>query len=199
MYLCQPDNDTPLMQKDWRWDTVLRRVWKLCPSRWHMDSVDNTRRPLDVLADLDLYSDSFGDLSQHGAWCMDVLNTEAANRAGLMNKGKHYVAIGNVYYSAAGDDLLTTEQKTALNWTRNDEDYERVPNRVNRGNILEASATIALIKEPQQTVWLRYLLLKTFEIAHGKEATDLLKNSHDWLDEPLTPATHPHLFPLKMP
>ena len=64
----------------------------------------------------------------------------------------------------------------------------------NRGNILEASATIALITEPQQTVWLRHMPPKAFETAHGKEATDLLKTSHDWLDEPLTAATHPNLF-----
>ena len=77
-----------------------------------MDSVDNTRHPLDVLADLDLHSERFGDLSRHGAWCMGVLNIEATKRVGLMNKGKQYVAIGNGDYSKAGDDLLSTEQNT---------------------------------------------------------------------------------------
>ena len=62
---------------------------------------------------------------------------------------------------------------------------------------MEAIATIAMITEPQQTVWLRHLLLKTFEFSHGKEMTDLLLTTHDWLDEPLTAATHPHLPPLR--
>ena len=63
---------------------------------------------------------------------------------------------------------------------------------MNRGNISEASATLAMITEAQQTVWLRHLLLKTFEITHGKEKTDLLLTTHDWLDEPLFASTHPH-------
>lgn len=79
-----------------------------------MDPADNTRHPLDMLADLDLFSEGFGDLYQHGAWCMDVLYTGAATWAGLMNKGKNCVAIGNAPYSKAGDDLLSTEQKAAL-------------------------------------------------------------------------------------
>ena len=62
---------------------------------------------------------------------------------------------------------------------------------------MEASATIAMITERQQTVSLRHLLLKTFEFAHGKTMTDLLLTTHDWLDEPLTAATHPHPFPLR--
>ena len=44
---------------------------------------------MEVPADLDMFNDDRGDLYQHGAWCMDVLSTEAAKRAGLMNKGKH--------------------------------------------------------------------------------------------------------------
>ena len=106
---------------------MLRRVWKLCPSRWHRYSVDNLRHPLDVLADLDLYNDDRGHLSQHGSWCMDVLYTEACKRAGLMNKGKHYVTIGNEAYSLAGDDLLSNEQKASLGWSGNHYDQYRVP------------------------------------------------------------------------
>ena len=199
IYVCQLDTETPLMQKDWRWDTVLRRVWKLCPSKWHRDSVDNTRHPLDVLADLDLYSDGIQELSQHVAWCMDVIYTEAAKRTGFMKKGKHYIAIGNGTYSQAEDALLTTAQKTAFTWSGADNDDGRTPSRKTRGNILEASATIALITEPQQTVWLRYLLLKCFEISLGNEAVDVPMKSYDWLDEPLTKNYHPHMFPLKMP
>ena len=56
-----------------------------------------------------------------------------------------------------------------------------------------------MITEPQQTVWFRYMLLKVFEEAHGKPLTDLLLKTHDWLDEPLTYDSHPHLFPLRKP
>ena len=62
---------------------------------------------------------------------------------------------------------------------------------------MEASAILAMITEPQETVWIRHLLLKVFEEAHGKPLTALLVKSHDWLDEPLTRETHPHLFPLQ--
>ena len=49
---------------------MLRRVWKLCPSIWHIYSVDNTRHPLDVLADLDVYSDGiiYFISTAPGAW-----------------------------------------------------------------------------------------------------------------------------------
>ena len=153
MYLCQPDSETPLMQKDWRWDTMLRRVWKLCPSRWFRDQVDNCRHPIDVLCDLDLNSQDRNDLSQHGAWCMDVLYPEACNRTGFMGKHGHYVAVGNDAYSKAGDEMLSAEQKKLLDWIGNHDDFERTPSPVNRGNIMEASATLAMITEPQQIVW----------------------------------------------
>ena len=124
---------------------------------------------------------------------------EASKRAGPMNKGKHYVAIGDGAYSRAGYDLLPNEQNTSVDWRGDHYDQDRLPSPSSRGNILEASATIALITEPQQTVWLRDLLLKTFEIDHGQEAIDLLKASHDWLGEPFTAATHPQLFPVRTP
>ena len=92
---------------------------------------------------------------------------------------------------------MSNEQKTSLGWTGKHMDNYRTPSAVNRGNILEASATLAMITEPQQTVWLRHLLIKTFEISQGKEKTDLLLTTHDWLDEPLSASTHPHLFPLR--
>ena len=47
--------------------------------------------------------------------------------------------------------MLNEEQKKLLSW----DDI----NPVNRGNIMEASATIAMITEPQQTLW--HLLLQT--------------------------------------
>ena len=62
---------------------------------------------------------------------------------------------------------------------------------------MEASTTLAMITETQQTVWVRHLLLKVSQEAHGEELTALLVKSHDWLDEPLTRETHPHLFPLQ--
>ena len=70
-------------------------------------------------------------------------------------------------------------------------------NAPNKGNIMEASATLAFLTEPQQTVWVRHLLLQAFECAYGAVLTEKLKKSHDWLDEPLSKESHPHLFPLK--
>ena len=101
-YMATPMSNNPLEQKDWRWDTMLRRVWKFCPSRWHRDQVDNRRHPIDVLCDLDLNCKDRGDLSQHGAWCMDVLYTEACSRVGLMKQNGNYVALPNDAYVEAG-------------------------------------------------------------------------------------------------
>ena len=70
-------------------------------------------------------------------------------------------------------------------------------NAPNKGIIMEASATLAFLTEPQQTVRVRHLLLQAFQCAHGAPLTEKLKKSHDWLDEPLGMETHPHLFPLK--
>ena len=67
MYMVAANTTGPLMQKDWRWDTMLRRVWKLCPSRWFREQVDNSRHPIDVLGDLDLTYHDINELSQHGA------------------------------------------------------------------------------------------------------------------------------------
>ena len=188
-YMATPITNEPLLQKDWRWDIMLRRVWKFCPSRWHRDQVDNRKHPIDVLCDLDLTCKDRNDLSQHGAWCMDVLYAEACLRTGLRKEKGRYVAMGNGPYSDAGDLMLNDEQKRLLTWD--------TLSAVNRGNILEASATLAMITEPQQTVWLRHLLLQTFELAHGKTLTGELLSSHDWLDEPLSATDHPHLFPLR--
>ena len=70
---------------------------------------------------------------------------------------------GMTPYSKAGNDLLSAEQKRLLGWVGNHDDFERTPSVVNRGDILEASATLAMITEPQQSVWVRHLLLKVFE------------------------------------
>ena len=110
-------------------------------------------------------------------------------RTGLTKERGRYVAVGNGAYSEAGYLMLNDEQKRLLTWD--------TLSAVNRCNILEASATLAMITEPQQTVWLRHLLLQTFEFAHGKTLTGLLMTKHDWLDEPLPATTHPHLFPLR--
>ena len=134
-----PSTNGPLMQKDWRWDTMLRRVWKFCPSRWYRDQVDNCRHPIDVLCDLGQFNNDRNDLSQHGASCMDVLYTEACLRTGLMKGKGRYVATGNDSYSQAGGDTLSDDQKKLLGWN--------TINAVNRGNIMEASATIAIITE----------------------------------------------------
>ena len=72
--MATPITNEPLLQKDWRWDIMLRRVWKFCPSRWHRDQVDNRKHPIDVLCDLDLTCKDRNDLSHHGAWCMDVMH-----------------------------------------------------------------------------------------------------------------------------
>ena len=79
MFMVFPLPSNPVKQKDWRWDTMLRRVWKLCPSRWFREQVDNRRHPIDVLGDLDLTYKDINELSQHGAWCMDVLYSEACS------------------------------------------------------------------------------------------------------------------------
>ena len=102
-------------------------VWKFCPSRWFRDQVDNSRHPLDVLCDLYIFNQDRNDMSQHGAWCMDVLYTEACKRTVSMGKNGHYVAIGNDSYSRAGDDMLSAEQKTLLGWTSNHDNYEKTP------------------------------------------------------------------------
>ena len=164
----------------------------MCPSKWHRGCVDNLRHPLDVLADMDLFSDQVTELSQHGAWCMDVLYTEPARRTGHMQKGAHYRAISNEAYSRAGDVLLSTSQKANFDWVGAHGEEGRTPSANNQGNILDSSVTVALITEPQQTAWLRHLLLKCVEESEGPEAM----SSHDRLDEPLTKDTHPHLFPL---
>ena len=119
---------------------------------------------------------------------MDVLYTEACSRVGLMKQKGNYVALPNDAYVEAGNLMLNEDQKTLLLW-----DSLNAPNK---GNIMEASATLAFLTEPQQTVWVRHLLLQAFEFAHGKPLTEQLKKSHDWLDEPLGKDTHPHLFPL---
>ena len=106
---------------------MLRRVWNLCPSRWFIYQVDNCRHPIDVLCDLDLNSQDRNDLSQHGAWCMDVLYSEACKRTGLMGNSGHYVAVGDGSYSKAGDDMLPAEQKRLLDWVGNHDDFERTP------------------------------------------------------------------------
>ena len=116
-----------------------------------------------------------------------------------MSRTGHYVAVGNDPYSKAGDSLLSDVQKGQLGWVGNHDVFERTPNVVNRANILEASATLAMITEPQQTAWVRHLLLKVFELAHGLENVRVLLHTHDWLDEPLTGETHPHLFPHRRP
>ena len=54
-----------------------------------------------------------------------------------------------------------------------------------------------MITEPQQTAWVRCVLLKLFEEAHGKPLANLLLKSHDCFDEPLTYDSHPHLFQLR--
>ena len=91
--------------------------------------------------------------------------------------------------------MLNYSQKAVFEWTGVDGELGRTPSN-NCGNILEASATIALITEPQQTVWLRHLLLKCVEVSQGTEAIDTLIKSYDWLDEPLTKESHPH-FPVR--
>ena len=116
-----------------------------------------------MLCDLGLTYQDINELSQHGAWCMDVLYSEACMRVGIMKKTAHYVAVGNDPYSKAGDSLLTDLQKVKLGWIGKHSDSERTPSVVNRGSILEASATLAMITEPQHTVWVRYMLLKVFE------------------------------------
>ena len=58
---------------------------------------------------------------------------------------------------------------------------------------MEASATIAMITEPQQTVWLRHLPLKCVEESDGEEAIRTLMKSHGWFAQPLTRDTHQHI------
>ena len=127
---------------------------------------------------------------------MYILCTEYAKRIGHMKKGNQYCAISNEAYPRAGDIFLCTSQRANLDWGGAHREEGRTPSANNRGNILESSATIALITEPQQTVWLRHLLLKRVEESEGPEAIRILMGSHDWLDEPLAKDTHPHLFPL---
>lgn len=133
MYLHHPDGVTLLTQKDWRWDTAMMRVWKLCPSKWHRDSVDNMRHPLDILTDMDLCSDQITERSQHGDWCMDILYTESAKRTGLMKKGNQYCATSNEAYSRSGDVLLTTSQKTIFEWVGAHGEQGRIPSANKRG------------------------------------------------------------------
>ena len=129
---------------------------------------------------------------------MDILCTESAKRTGLMKKGMHYLAIGNETYSKAGDSLLTSSHKAVSEWRGTGGELGRTPGNNRRANILDASAAIALTTEPQQTVWLRHLLLlKCVEPSQRSEAMGTLLKSHDWLGEPLTKETHPHLFPVK--
>ena len=122
---------------------------------------------------------------------MDVLYSEACARVGLMKSNGRYVALPNDAYVDAGALMLNEDQRVLLMW-----DSLNAPNK---GNIMEASATVAFLTEPQQTVWVRHLLLQAFECANGEELTKKLKRSHDWLDEPLSMESHPHLFPLKRP
>ena len=187
-----------LKQSSYRWDTFLRRVWKRPPVTWHLDQVKNKCNPIDILLDMNLNRDQTAELSKHGAWCMDLMYTEARIRLGSLCKHAVYLAVENATYSAVGDLILTDKQNKALNWvgTQNESGDNVLPGVRYRGDILEASATIACVTIPQQTVWIRMLLMKIIEVEKGPRGLQNLFKSHDWLDAPLTRKSHPHLFAL---
>ena len=127
---------------------------------------------------------------------MDLLYTEAAVRLQLVRPNVKYCTIKNDTDSRVGDKLLSNRRALNLDWHHEYGNPQRVPCENGRGNIFEASATIALMTEPQQVVWIRHLLMECVLEQDGHQAAETLKTTHDWVARPLGPDTHPHLFPV---
>ena len=76
------NSDKVWKQVDYRWDTLLRRVYKLNPLKWLPEQVRNNENPIDIMIDMGCDAKDWHALSQYGSYCMDVLYTEALMRIG---------------------------------------------------------------------------------------------------------------------
>ena len=81
-------------------------MYKLNPAKWHTEQVRNHENPVDIMIDMGPVAKDWQALSQHGAYCMDVLYTEALLRVGYARQVKGYLTVGNDVYSKAGDAIL---------------------------------------------------------------------------------------------